>query len=55
MIQNISLRGHRDNVKNEAELSESGLYYGTESKEGIETLVTMFRIALECLMFFCFS
>ena len=30
-------------------------FCGIESKEGIETLRTMFRMAHECLMFYCFN
>ena len=54
MIQNIPLRGHRDSVENDAELAEKDGIYGRESKEEIETLRTMFRMAPECLMFYCF-
>ena len=61
------MRGHRDSAKNNAELEESDITnfgnLGIESKEGIktlrkeaiETLRTMFKMAHECLMFYCFS
>ena len=30
-------------------------YYGIESREGIETLRTMFRMPHDCLIFYCLS
>ena len=30
-------------------------YYGVKSREGIETLKTMFRMPHDCLIFYCLS
>ena len=61
--QNIPLRRRRDSAKNDSEVGKSDLtnpgniveLSSTESRVGIETLRTIFRILHENFMFCCLS